>query len=279
VDETKWEQKKSGTLSELEFSHVSGDVWAMVETDLFATPTTLLRENVLKTVKSTNPNAKIINEEQRLVNGRQIIAIQFSTRIDGNPIRALGYYHGGSSGWIQAIAFARDSEFTNNIGEITDFLDGLEISDQDLPSSGQMSYPGFLFVNSRISVTYDPARFQRMPSDESGPFDFGHLSGGGARLVVEPKSVPVDSIPEFALSGVRSQNPDARILTEEKRTVNGTQVWFVKIEMGNGDRVSCGYYHSDKSWTVALLIYADKKRFSEHEKDFMDFLNGLRITE
>jgi hypothetical protein len=152
VDETKWEQKKSGPLSELQFSHVSGDVWALVETGLFATPTTLLRENVLKTVKSTNPNAKIINEEQRLVNGRQVLAIQFSTSIDGNPIRVLGYYHGGSSGWIQAIAFARDSEFPNKIGEITDFLDGLEILDQDLPSSGQMSYPGFLFVNSRISA-------------------------------------------------------------------------------------------------------------------------------
>src|SRR5215813_10111905 len=104
------------TLGELKLSHVGGDVTAKIETDRLATPTSMLREIVLEGIKHADPNAHIIYEEQRIVNGRQILAIQFSLNIQGKRSRVLGYYHGGSSGCIQVIAYTSDSKFADNRG-------------------------------------------------------------------------------------------------------------------------------------------------------------------
>ena len=60
--------------------------------------------------------------------------------------------------------------------------------------------------------------------------------------------------------------------------MNGTQVWFVKLDMGDGE-ILWGYYYSDEGGTVEAEIFADKAFYSEYEKDLMDFINGLRIVK
>src|SRR5262249_29488326 len=141
MDGTKWNLNKFDTLGELKLSHVGGDVTAKIETDRLATPTSMLREIVLEGIKHADPNAHIIYEEQRIVNGRQILAIQFSLNIQGKRSRVLGYYHGGSSGCIQVIAYTSDSKFADNRGEITELLDGLEVTDEDVPSGNGEHIP------------------------------------------------------------------------------------------------------------------------------------------
>src|SRR5262249_28863247 len=151
-----------------------------------------------------------------------ILAVQFSVTIEGDLFRILGYYHGGSSGCIQAIAFTFDTTFADNIGEITDFLNGLEISDQEVPSSSfntdHMPYPGLLSISSKISVTYDPNKWKQVSSNEFGPFEFSHSSGHGSAVVALYRTpFPKDLIPELALSKVRSHHPNAKLLAKEKR--------------------------------------------------------------
>jgi hypothetical protein len=41
----------------------------------------------------------------------------------------------------------------------------------------------------------------------------------------------------------------------------------------------CGYYYGGKGGTVQVVAFTGKSLFSEFEKDFMDFLNGLWISE
>jgi hypothetical protein len=122
VDGTKWNPNNFYTLGERELSHVSGDITAKIETDRLAMPTSMLREIVLQGIKEADPDAQVIYEEQRMVNGRQILAIQFLVTLEGKRSRVLGYYHGGSSGCIQAIAYTSDSKFANNLAEISELL-------------------------------------------------------------------------------------------------------------------------------------------------------------
>jgi len=68
---------------------------------------------------------------------------------------------------------------------------------------------------------------------------------------------------------------------KEKRKVNGTDVWFLKLEaeINQIPMIMCGYYYSGKTGTVQVVTLTGKNLFGEIEQDFMSFLNGLRISE
>jgi hypothetical protein len=68
---------------------------------------------------------------------------------------------------------------------------------------------------------------------------------------------------------------------KEKRRVNGVDVWFLRMdaELNKIPVVLCGYYYSGKSGTVQVVTFTGKSLFSQFEKDFMEFLNGLWISE
>jgi hypothetical protein len=110
IDGKKWKLNKFATLGELKLSHVSRDVTAKIETDRLATPTSMLREILREGIKRADPNAQIISEEQRMVNGREILALQFVLNVEGDRFRVLGYYHGGSSGCLQVVTYTPDSK-------------------------------------------------------------------------------------------------------------------------------------------------------------------------
>jgi hypothetical protein len=240
---------------------------------------------MLTMIKSSDPNAKIIFEEDRIVNGRQVFAFQISATLDGRPVQFLSYYHCGSSGSINAVAFTLDSMFVKNREELTEFLNGLEISDNDLTSSANRemeSIPGSLSVNSKITIKYDPIKWRLTKSDEPGEFDFSHTAGDGyAKVITERISIPFDDLPDVVMSGLRSKDPNAELVSKEKRRVNGVDVWLLKTD-ATIDKIPfsfCGYYYSGASGTVQVITITGKNLRHEFENDFMEFLNGLRISE
>ena len=135
IDETKWKLEKSDNPHQLIFSHVNGEALALVSSYRIGMTTTALRDSILNAQKNEDPNVQINLEEKRTVNGRQVLAIQVSTTEKGVPIRYFGYYHGGSSGIISVVGRTAETLFSKNRGAVTEFLNGLEISDQELTSS------------------------------------------------------------------------------------------------------------------------------------------------
>jgi hypothetical protein len=294
IDGTKWKVNQFYSLGELRLSHVGGDIKVNIDSDRLAAPTSMLRDMVLKGIKKADPNAQAIYEEQRIVNGRQILPIQFLVSTDGESFRVLGYYHGGSSGSIQVIAYTSDSKFGQNLGEITELLDGLEVKDQDVPSSANgdhILFPGLLSITSTISVSYDPTKWRQAPTTDPRFFAFLHSSGHGlAEVGVERQTVPGEFVPEWVLASYQTSHPNAKLLSKEKRTVNGTEVWLVKIDVGDnidirdtldieGNEILLGCYYNDNGGTIEAEIFADKAFLTEYEKDVMAFFNGLRILE
>jgi hypothetical protein len=92
---------------------------------------------------------------------------------------------------------------------------------------------------------------------------------------------PIESIPDVALSLLQSKDPKATIVFKEMRRVSDSDVWFLKMETHSDSIpfISCGYAYSGKSGGVSVISFTRKTLFSEFEKDLMDFLNGLRISE
>jgi hypothetical protein len=82
-------------------------------------------------------------------------------------------------------------------------------------------------------------------------------------------------------ANLKEKDPNARVIFKEKRKVNGVDVWFLKMEaeLDKIPLVLCGYYYAGKSGTVQVVTITGKSLFSEFEKDFMGFLNGLWISE
>jgi hypothetical protein len=285
IDETKWKQDKSDTPGILKFSHVNGEALAVLITDHIGIPTDVMREAVLQSAKRGDPNARITSEEKRIVNGRQVLAVEMSLTLEGVPVKIFGYYYGGSSGNVQVIGIIPEAVFTTNIGEVTEFLNGLDLSDRQLPTSANrevMSGQGLLSVNSKVTIKYDPEKWRQTRSNEVATFLFTHSSGDGyVKVISERLSTPFDSLPDMVLSNLQSEDPNGTIVFKEKRRVNGAEVWFVKsyAEINKIPVVMCGYYYSGKGGTVQVVAFTGKTLFSEFDKDFMDFLNGLRISE
>jgi hypothetical protein len=300
MDATKWKLEEVYSLGELKLSHMRGDITAKIDTDRVSTPTSMLRQGLLEAFKSADVKGQIVHEDRRIVNGREILAIQFDVTVDGKRSRVFGYYHGGSSGQIQVIAYAPASKFATRISEITELLDGLEVRDQDPPPSASgdhISRPGLLSVSSSISLSFDPTIWKQTATTDSRYFDFLHPSGRGiAEVGVERTTStnvaiglglpnPDYLFPQYLVISYKASYPNAKLLSGEKRMVNGTEVWFVKLETGRRGKLPSdkeilwGYYYCDRGGTIEAEIFGDKAFFRDYEKDVMAFLNGLRISE
>lgn len=278
VDETKWKPLESDSPRRLTFANVNGTAWATVVSEPLAAPTGTVRDLAVTSAQKTDPDTRVSLEEKRIVNGREILALQMSRTIKGIPFTFLGYYHGGTSGAIQVVAYTLSGEFERNFKGLTDFLNGLEISDKDIPPVSTQSE---LALNSRISIKYDQKKWKRRQVTEPGRFSFTHSSGDGYALVTfERWPIPADSLPELALKRVRITDPGATIVFREKRKVGGVDVWFLKIDavVDNIPLAYYGYFYGDKYGSVQVLTYTARTLVSEYDPEFMAFLNGLVVT-
>ena len=290
VDPAKWRQTKDENPGELYFRSVDGMGYAKVITDKIPLPLTSLKEAALENAKTQDPNARIVSEEDRIVNGHHVLCMQMEVSKANLSFEFYGYYYGGSSGAIQSVTWTLKDAFAANKSEFTEFLDGLEINDNllQLPAPDVAPIPSVPVVQQielnggKLVISYDARKWKQQKSDDPNRPTFALLRGGGyAMAVVEKLAIPTDSLPDIALSNARNAAPDAKIISQEKRVVSGTLVWCLKIQ-GTLKGIPFeyyGYYYGGKAGTIQLITYTGSSLFEEYQKDFTEFLNGLQIKE
>jgi hypothetical protein len=283
VDETRWKQVRADTADTLKFESINGAGWAIVVTGHTGMPTDDMRELALLNDKEVDPTAHVTLEEKRIVNGRELLALEIAGVNKGIPFKHFGYYHGGTSAAVQVVAYTIQAALDDNIEMFTDFLNGLEISDQDFKSAFDPgANSGVVTFNSNMSLKFDPTKWKQMPSEQQGHFYFTYSSGDGyAAIAADPLPIPTDKFPEIALATARSSDPNAAIVLSEKRRVNGVEVWLVETETTFNKQpiIYCGYYYGGKHNSVQIFTYTTKVLFPKYERDFMDFLNGFSASE
>jgi S1-C subfamily serine protease len=283
VDQRKWKQVKPDTAGTFKFESIDGVGWAVVMTARNGMSTDELREFVLSNEQNTDPSVRITLEEKRIVNGREILALQTAGVNRGIPFKHFGYYYGGTSGTVQAIAYTIEAALDDNIEMFTEFLNGLEVSGRDFQTASDLTANlGVVSFNSNMSLKYDPKKWKQLQSKQEGHFTFSYSLGSGYAVIsAEPLPIPTDSFPEVALANGKSTDPKAAIVFMEKRRVNGVLVWFIKTEttFNKNPMIYCGYYYGGKHNSVQILTYTTKELLPKYERDFIEFLNGFSASE
>jgi hypothetical protein len=137
-------------------------------------------------------------------------------------------------------------------------------------------------MNGSFGIWFDPGKWKVSDSgpNESVEFRFNHVSGDGYAMVISERiAIPVSALKDFVLDSARRAAPDAKIISEEKRTVNGHEVLCLKFE-GTIKEIPFayyGYYYSGPAGTLQVITYTGQNLFAEFQKDFTDLLNGVEI--
>lgn len=95
--------------------------------------------------------------------------------------------------------------------------------------------------------------------------------------ITEKLQIPIESLKRVAYDNAAAAAPDVTIVDEEYRTVNGAQLLKMRME-GTIDGIKfayLGYYYSNETGTVQLVLYTGANLMDVYENDAIDFLNGL----
>jgi hypothetical protein len=118
--------------------------------------------------------------------------------------------------------------------------------------------------------------------EDATKITFHHKKGGAyAMLIAERASIPIEKLKKIVLANTKEGAPDARVLSEERRTLNDKQVLCLKIggTVQNIPFVYYGYYYGGSEGTLQVVTYTATNLFDEFKSDCEEFLNGTQIGQ
>ena len=129
-DESKWQlEKRTSDDGNTHLRLLRSDGYAMIISEGIPIPIASLRKIALENAKTAATDARIVSEETRMVNGKEVLAMVIDGTINQIPFRYYGYYYSGKQGTIQFITYTSQNLFDKYKKDFTDLLNGLEIKD------------------------------------------------------------------------------------------------------------------------------------------------------
>jgi hypothetical protein len=109
---------------------------------------------------------------------------------------------------------------------------------------------------------------------------FTHVSGEAwGAVIAEPTPLTEEFVKDFVSASARKHMPDADIVAQEKRQVNGKNVSFLNIE-GTYNTMPLSYmtyYYVGDAGTIQVYAWTFKQLMPKHEQAMLDFLNGFVV--
>jgi hypothetical protein len=182
---------------------------------------------------------------------------------------------------IQAIIAATDEAYAN----IRDYIDheaaipgdiGTPIIGLPVGATAHLDMLG-----GQASLSFNPLIWRETRSPEAGKRVFQHANGESfAMVVAERINVPSGRLRDRALANMRRTASDVRVIEEQHRRVNGTDVIALQAEVSvQGVRfIYLGYYYGGSAGTLQVVTYMERARFEASRLVCEEFLNGLRVT-
>jgi hypothetical protein len=135
-------------------------------------------------------------------------------------------------------------------------------------------------LNGKASVSFNPTKWKETKSAEAGRRTFSHANGDGYAMIISERiQVPIDRLRDIAVANAREESPDVKVVEEQRRRVNGTDMLMLRLEgTANGVPFTyLGYYYGGPAGTIQVITYTGQNLFNEYRKDFEEFLNGFRV--
>ena len=126
-DPQKWKLEKPEAGGRMELMHQDGEAFAMVISERLQLNLNNLRSIVLSNAKQAAPDAKIVGQEKRIVNGREVLFMRLRGTIEGIPFTYMGYYFTGKEGTIQVITYTSENLLSEYQQDFEELLNGLTL--------------------------------------------------------------------------------------------------------------------------------------------------------
>jgi hypothetical protein len=146
-----------------------------------------------------------------------------------------------------------------------------------MPSGSTRHLP---ILNDKVFMSFNPSKWKEMRSTEGGKRSFRYANGDGyAMVIAERIEIPTDQLRTIALANMRKTGGEIRVVDEQRRNVNCTDVLLLQIDVTvQGTPFTyLGYYYGGPAGTVQVITYTGRKRFENYRKEFEEFLNGFRV--
>jgi len=98
-----------------------------------------------------------------------------------------------------------------------------------------------------------------------------------AMMITEKSQIPLESLKNIAIINAQNASPDAKIIKQEYRNVNGVKVIMMQMTatLQGIKFVYYNYYYSNSNGAVQLLTYTSENLFEHYKKGIETFLNGF----
>lgn len=137
-------------------------------------------------------------------------------------------------------------------------------------------------LKGKVWLTFDPRKWKEAPSEAGNRKAFHHVNGDGYALVISERiQIATEQLRGIALANAREAASDVKIVEEQLRRVNGTDLLLLRME-GHIKGIPftyLGYYYGGPAGTIQLITYTGQNLFDEYRQDFENFLNGLRVQQ
>jgi hypothetical protein len=125
TDKWSFRKAKDNTEAEHEFKLKGKDLYGMALTEGIEISLKSLADIAFSNAQGAAPDAKIVRQEYRLVNGKKVIYMEINGTIQSIKFTYLGYYYSDASGSTQLITYTATNLVDKYKSEINDFLNGL----------------------------------------------------------------------------------------------------------------------------------------------------------
>lgn len=149
-------------------------------------------------------------------------------------------------------------------------------------SMPKLSTAKALICRGKASIAYNPKKWTLKGEEVGGRTKFEHTDGDAFGFIItERTEIPTESLETVAITNAKNAAPDAQIVLKEAKIVNGNNVQVIGLKgtLAGIKFRYYGYYVSGKFGTIQALTYASENLYDEYINDFIDFLNGLVITQ
>jgi hypothetical protein len=128
-DPTVWREEDPSSSKKPGFVHKDGDIQAVVIAERVEMSIEALRELAINNARHAAPDAKVTYEDNRWVNGKNMLCMKIEGTVKGARFVYWSYYYAGKAGVIQHVTFAPANLFPEYESEMTSFLNGLVINE------------------------------------------------------------------------------------------------------------------------------------------------------
>lgn len=137
-------------------------------------------------------------------------------------------------------------------------------------------------TNNKSEFWIDPKEWMFNKSTNGSPAEYKFQRKGKdlyGMAITEKIQIDLPDLAQLALKNAKSAAPDARIIKEEYRSVNGHKVIYLEM-LGTIQGIKfeyLGYYYSDPSGSTQYMTYTGENLVGMYRKDIDKFLNGFSV--